>query len=801
MSVTQVTTAPASVLLLLLLAAAASAQEPVRCAPTGFVARGAITDLAWSPDGALLVGADAGRRLYGWDAATGAERFSVTLTDVGMGLTFAPDGQLVTWQSRSVDLRDPTTGQVARTLATYTPRGAIDPETPAQVLFLPGGDEVVIATWRALRVHGLADGAVRRLLWELPADRRAEMREVLLSRDGKAVLAQTARDGTVLVDVATGEVRRTLPGGTFALALSPDGARAVVGATVHDIAGGEVGTLPVVDDGTPVWARWSPDGARLLSAWTQGLDVDGSRIRAHDAARKVVAEVTVPGSLRHARVALSPDGARLAVGAGSGVLLLDASTLTVVGGTRGHLGDLQVAFTRDGKLLAGGAEGTVRRWDPTKGVEEALVLELGETVRSLTVDPTGTWLAAGGLGRVLLAPLAGGAARTLEKASAGRAGELAFDADGAQLAVDDDVWRVADAVKLVDGRSVPEPPLALSHGALVGPRGVVDLASGAQLRGRPGGKEDKVLAVDARRALVLADRGLRLVDLVRSQTVWTVELPDDPPPAAWRAMGGSARFEPSCGALLGGRVAVGRRGRVQVRDAAKGELLLDVTTDDVLESLAFSADGGRLAAGTSAGSALVWTLPAAGPPPARPRAKAPRLDRLKGAARVVWPGDHVLVDYDFKAPAELEDFELRGAAGSVDHGDLTLPAGAVLRHRLEVEAPVRLEVELSRDELPDGAAFAITLGDDVALLWGDVLADARTLRPAKDAAPSRLQGERFPRLTITFDGQEVVVTSWLNDVLATHRLPNEVAGPLRVGLAVRGLELRVGKLRVVGAAP
>lgn len=109
--------------------------------------------------------------------------------------------------------------------------------------------------------------------------------------------------------------------------------------------------------------------------------------------------------------------------------------------------------------------------------------------------------------------------------------------------------------------------------------------------------------------------------------------------------------------------------------------------------------------------------------------------------------------------------------------------------------------ELARDELPDGAAFAITLGDDVALLCGDVLVDARTWKPAQDAAPSRLQGEWFPRLTITFDGQEVVVTSWPNDVLATHRLPKRIDGPLRVGLAVRGLELRVKKLRVVGAAP
>jgi WD40 repeat protein len=112
-----------------------------------------------------------------------------------------------------------------------------------------------------------------------------------------------------------------------------------------------------------VWAVFSPDGTQVVSA---GLD-DGIKFW-KVAGGALVPDNRVLTSMGQARVAFSPDGKLLAVGADAGQLFL----FDLAGGTQtalvGHTDRVRgVAFTRDGARLASlDLTGSLRLWDVSR---------------------------------------------------------------------------------------------------------------------------------------------------------------------------------------------------------------------------------------------------------------------------------------------------------------------------------------------------------------------------------------------------------------------------------------------------
>jgi WD40 repeat protein len=200
-----------------------------------------------------------------------------------------------------------------------------------------------------------------------------------LSPDGKALAAGGPGGDVVLWDVASGKERQCLEAvatAVHAIAFSPDG------RTLAWARGAEEGARPAVrlwdlardrelrrlpaGDATRQLV-FSPDGRRLLTVGGSLEGFIGARLWEAATGRelcRIEATLTEPIT----GLAFSPDGKTLAGGDGVAVRLWrvpDGKELSAPGHTRPVF---QVLFSPDGKLLATGSlDGTVRLWDVGSG--------------------------------------------------------------------------------------------------------------------------------------------------------------------------------------------------------------------------------------------------------------------------------------------------------------------------------------------------------------------------------------------------------------------------------------------------
>jgi WD40 repeat protein len=422
-------------------------------------ARG-VYGVAFSPDGTRLATASLDQTARVWDVAT--RRPVLTYhghTGALQGVAFSPDGRRVATAGfdRTVQVWDPATGRRALTLLGHS--GGV-----TGLAFAPDGGQLASVAWAgALNPRGEVK------VWDLTTDqefrsRRAHYGSLLglaLSPDGRR-LASAGFDGSVPVwdadtlrEVVT---LRTVPGEASCVALSPDGTRlasrgpdgglklwdAATGQEVRAL-GGRGASLRAV--------AFSPDG-RLLAAETgpHPLLPGAGEIAVWDlaAGQKIV-------TLRGRNVAFSPDGRRLAFGAGNAVTLYDLDARRDVRSLEGHAAEVvAVAFDRDGRRLAsGGRDRAVRVWDAETG--RPLGEFRGHTgpASGLAFHPDGRRLASagmdpgqGGKGEVILWDLATG------RLALSLPGNLAvaFSADGSRLAAAAADLYLASDVRVWDTR-------------------------------------------------------------------------------------------------------------------------------------------------------------------------------------------------------------------------------------------------------------------------------------------------------------------------------------------------------------
>jgi WD40 repeat protein len=305
-------------------------------------------------------------------------------------------------------------------------------------------------------------------------------------------------------------------------------------------------------------ATYSPDGRRIAEA------VCGGRLRLFDATHGRLLR-TVPVGGDASSVAYSRDGASLAVGTGTGVVLLDPRTgalvrrLTAGGGSgpaAGALGQtLDIAFSPNDRMLAATRPGGVTVWTLPDGHVRLLARSQAQGF-SLAFSPDGRRLYTGGMDalvhvydvatgreihRIDPFPRSGGQSSPLVVAVSPDGGRLAVgypgggNSDGVVSIYSTDTWR-----KQFDVTSIPDVEIQsvafspdgtrLAVGAEDGTAGVWSLISREQLvadDGPTASVNSVSFSPDGSRVLTTSNDGITRV---------------------WRAVGTELSFIP----LLGG---------------------------------------------------------------------------------------------------------------------------------------------------------------------------------------------------------------------------------------------------------
>jgi WD40 repeat protein len=390
--------------------------------------------VCFSPDGKRFASGGDDGRVKVWDVGAGRESLSFQVpSSIIRSVCFSPDGKHLAVGSEVYDKQarrlagdvtvlDTHTGQRALTLRGHT--GAV-----ACVCFSPDGKRLA-SGGGGWNVQGNKPFPGEVKVWDTRTGREVlplkghagEVCGLCFSPDGRR-LSSASSDGTVRVWDAVARRNSFISeaqtqGVVGGLCFSPDGKRLATGwFDPKDVApSGSGWVVKVCDAGTgrailslpghsnPITGvAFSPDGKRLAS----GSGDSTVRVWEAETGRQIL---TLRGHTSAVySVCFSPDGKRLASGGVEAAKVWDAvagqDTLTL----RGHgVGVSCVCFSPDGKRLASGEHGdSVKVWDVGTGRESLSLRVPSSSVHSVCFSPDGKHLAAGladgGQGR----PLAG----------------------------------------------------------------------------------------------------------------------------------------------------------------------------------------------------------------------------------------------------------------------------------------------------------------------------------------------------------------------------------------------------------
>jgi WD40 repeat protein len=370
-----------------------------------------LTELVFSPDRKHLAAFAAGQ-LRLWDSQTGRTIYSRSIRSSSPRLTYSPDGKFFATivagaQENSmarIEIRDATTGNIQRTIATQWYRVAGMTITRDGLLTASGttnediGDEEdprgTVQVWRLGSGDLVKTSPVFDVVGQVSPDGRF-MATVATSEQGKA--------GIVITDLSNGDVKWTLRQSSPALLFfGPDSRKLAVTSggseralTVWSLATGTVishvhGERDPNDPSGLTTLAFSPDGQRIAAAPYPVFSAKIWDVSAGRELREFAGQFSVQA------LAMRPDGKWL-VSAAPGVTVQDPATGKII--TTLTLEDADMLlFSPDGRWLAanpgvfpGGMGRSLEVWDTRTWTLAANLTPQRDPRRNLPVQ----WIAFG----------------------------------------------------------------------------------------------------------------------------------------------------------------------------------------------------------------------------------------------------------------------------------------------------------------------------------------------------------------------------------------------------------------------
>jgi WD40 repeat protein len=270
--------------------------------------------------------------------------------------------------------------------------------------------QAIFSADKKMLLAGGSDGAVR--VWELPGgrelmrlkpDTEIGISDIVLTRDGTTLIVGSWDGRVRFWDLASRELRRTLYpkiGYVMSVELSRDGKTLAIGGESGevkfvDLATGAEQTTIRAGTNAVTWILFSRDGSTMVTAsgWS-------------DKGVKVWDLKTNPPSSRYDLPgpygpALSYDDKLLASASNQPIQIRDINTGQLVAAIRDNPVFIQASvFLRDGRLVVGSRDRTIRSWQVSPGMFEIKEFEMIGThldsVKSIALSEDESLLASGG---------------------------------------------------------------------------------------------------------------------------------------------------------------------------------------------------------------------------------------------------------------------------------------------------------------------------------------------------------------------------------------------------------------------